>query len=382
MGYRILAVIGVRYAIPERKVYKMTTDKVKEKHQENNKEQLNETNLVNTRVKDSSAKLIFKDPMLCAQFLRDYVDIPQLKAVQPDDIEDITTRYIHMFTEERDSDIVKRVHIKDNETPFYLISLIEHKSQIDYNVVMQVFRYMTFIWEDYEKEMEQKHSGISKTEGFRYPPILPILFYDGPGNWTAAISLHDRILLSDVFGEYIPDYRCMLIQLGDYSNADLMAKKNELSVVMLIDRLKNLADFSQMNKEITAEYLREVTDGTPEYLLGIMAQIMEILLEKLNVPYEEAEEFARQVKERKMGELLANFEGWDVQAIRKEAREEARKEARKEAEKIVQETQEEYIVKSLRVLKSLNISKNIAKQKLMTEYELSETEADKKLESY
>ena len=31
---------------------------------------------------------------------------------------------VHMFTEERDSDVVKRVHIKDDEIPFYLISLI------------------------------------------------------------------------------------------------------------------------------------------------------------------------------------------------------------------------------------------------------------------
>ena len=73
-----------------------------------------------------------------------------------------------------------------------------------------------------------------------------------------------------------------------------------------------------------------MTAQTPEYLLGIMAQIMEILLEKLNVPFEEAEAFAEQIKERKMGELLANFECWDVQAIRKEAREEARREIREE----------------------------------------------------
>ena len=98
------------------------------KHQKNHVKQVNETNLVNTRVKDSSAKLIFKDPILCAQFLRDYVDIPLLKTVQPEDIEDITRRYIHMFTEERDSDVVKKVRIKDSEMPFYLISLIEHKS--------------------------------------------------------------------------------------------------------------------------------------------------------------------------------------------------------------------------------------------------------------
>ncbi|MCM1241955.1 MAG: Rpn family recombination-promoting nuclease/putative transposase, partial [Roseburia sp.] len=356
--------------------------------QETYETQTNQTNLVNTKPKDSSAKLIFKDPILCAQFLRDYVDIPLLKTVQPEDIEDITTRYVHMFTEERDSDIVKRVHIRNdenNETPFYLISLIEHKSHIDYNVVMQVFRYMAFIWEDYEKEMEQKHAGISKTVGFRYPPILPVLFYDGTDNWTAAVRLHDRVLLSDVLGEYIPDYRCMLIRLGDYSNAELMKKKNELSVVMLIDRLKNSTDFSEMKQEVNPAYLNEVMADTPEYLLGIIAQITEILLKKLNVPQEEAEAFAERIKERKMGELLANFEGWDVQALRREVREakEAAEKARKEAwEEAGRKVREEDIGKLLSVLKSLNTSRTVAKQQLMKEYELSEEDADKKLELY
>lgn len=32
-----------------------------------------------------------------------------------------------------------------------LSSLIEHKSYVDYNVVMQILRYMVYIWEDYLK---------------------------------------------------------------------------------------------------------------------------------------------------------------------------------------------------------------------------------------
>ena len=118
----------------------------------------------NSKVKDSSSKLIFSNPILCAQFLRGYVDIPLLKDVQPEDIEDVTSRYLHMFAEERHSDSVNRVKTKINETPFFIVSLIEHKSNVDYNVVMQVFRYMVFIWEDYEKEMEKQHKGISKTK--------------------------------------------------------------------------------------------------------------------------------------------------------------------------------------------------------------------------
>ena len=147
---------------------KKETKESKEKKanmQNEKREQETQTNLINTKPKDNSAKLIFGYPILCAQFLRDYVDIPMLKNVQPEDIKYVTSRYVHMFTNERDSDVVKKIIIKNdenNETPFYLISLIEHKSKVDYNVVMQVLRYMVFIWEDYEKDMEKQCEGNTK----------------------------------------------------------------------------------------------------------------------------------------------------------------------------------------------------------------------------
>ena len=61
----------------------------------------------NSKLQDSAAKLIFGNNRLCSQFLRDYSGIEILKDVQEEDIEDMTTRYIPMFTEERDSDVVK-----------------------------------------------------------------------------------------------------------------------------------------------------------------------------------------------------------------------------------------------------------------------------------
>ena len=135
------------------------------------KEVSSETNAIglgtNSKRKDSSGKLIFGDSILCAQFLRGYVNIPILKDVKPEDIEDVSERYVHLFVEERNSDVVKKVHLKQDEMPFFLLSLIEHKAQVDYNVVMQILRYMVYIWEDYEKEQERLHPGISKTKGFQ-----------------------------------------------------------------------------------------------------------------------------------------------------------------------------------------------------------------------
>ena len=330
-------------------------------------------NQSNSKYRDSSSKIIFEDPTLCAQFLRGYLNIPLLKNVQPEDIEDVTSRYVHLFTEERNSDVVKKVHIKPKgyalarKTPFYLISLIEHKSNVDYNVVMQVFRYIVFIWEDYEKEMEKQQPGISKTKDFLYPPILPIVFYDGADNWTAAVRLHERVLLSDLLGEYIPDYRCILMQVREYSNAELMKREDVLSVVMMLTNLHQASDFSKIVSEVSPEYLQMVLKDAPEYLLNIVSQVTEALLSEINVPDREIEKFSEQIKERHMGKLFANFEPYDVQATRREAREEGI---------------EQGIENLVKANKKHGISKEETSSDLMELYHLSVEKAQKAVELY
>lgn len=55
------------------------------------------TNIIkNSKTHDNGAKLIFEDPILCAQFLRGYTNIDILKDVQPEDIEDISERFLPM----------------------------------------------------------------------------------------------------------------------------------------------------------------------------------------------------------------------------------------------------------------------------------------------
>lgn len=83
--------------------------------------------------RDISSKNVFHNPLLCAQFLRDNVDIPMLKNVQPEDIEDVSERYRPYLGTEFETDIVKRIQLHDKTNgmkcePLFLISLIEQKS--------------------------------------------------------------------------------------------------------------------------------------------------------------------------------------------------------------------------------------------------------------
>lgn len=159
----------------------------------------------NSKIHDNAAKLVFGDSLLCAQFLNGYTDIPLFKDIKPEDIEDISSQFLPLFQESRDSGAVKRIRIADSE--IYLIALIEHQSQTDFDMSFRLLRYMVFIWTDYANTQEKLHPNITKSKAFRYPPILPIIYYEGTGEWTAALNFKERVFLSDIFEEYIPDFK-------------------------------------------------------------------------------------------------------------------------------------------------------------------------------
>ena len=73
--------------------------------------------------RDLQGKTIFHDPILCAQFLRDNVKHPIIKNVRPEDIEDHTELFRPYFGQEFESDVVKRICIKDKEEEYLFTTI-------------------------------------------------------------------------------------------------------------------------------------------------------------------------------------------------------------------------------------------------------------------
>ena len=101
--------------------------------------------------------------------------------------------------------------------------------------------------------------------------------------------------------------------------------------------------------------------------MGIVAQITEVLLSRINVPDKEIDKFSEQIKERHMGRLFENFETYDVQETRRVAREEERKEG---------------IRNLIRINKKHEITKEETVSDLMETYHLSDEEAYKTVELF
>ena len=101
----------------------------------------------------------------------------------PEDIEDVSQKYQAFLGVEYKADTIKKVYIRSTdgtiEKEVYVLSLIEHKSEIDYDVAMQLFRYMSVIWQDYKATQNKKHKGVSASADFRYPLIIPMYIMKG-----------------------------------------------------------------------------------------------------------------------------------------------------------------------------------------------------------
>ncbi len=299
----------------------------------------------NEHNRDISSKEVFSDPFLCAQLLRDCLDIPALKDIRPEDIEDVSERYHPYLGTEFQSDSVKKIRVlgvggkkgRQGGEPSFLVSLIEHKSLVDHDVSMQLLRYMMCIWTEYRREMETKKKGCTSLKGFRYPMIIPIVYYEGKQKWTAGMQLGDRIRQIPGSGNWIPDFRYELIPIHGYSDKELLARGDELSLIMLINKIQNGTDLDKFLR-IPPEELDQIVQHSPEHVMNILVSVMESLCFKIDASAEERMQCVQKVRERKMGYLFENMEKISIKELRQEA-EELRQKAEAERQKAEAERQ-------------------------------------------
>lgn len=269
---------------------------------------------------DIQSKTIFQNPLLCSQFLRNYVNHPMMKNIRPEDIEDYTDRFVSYFGVEYEADTVKKIHVREEngeKSEIFLISLIEHKTDVDYNVVVQLLKYMACIWAEYEKQFGADYKNQVKTKEFRYPPILPVVYHEGSDTWTAPLHLKDRIFMHEIFEEYIPDFTYCLVDNHKFSNEELLVHKDEMSLIMLLNKIQTKADLSEF-LSIPLEKVNRIVKESPEAVVDIIVMVMQALCTKLNVSRQDAEECVKKVRTRNMGYLWANMEKIDVQATQAE----------------------------------------------------------------
>ncbi len=284
--------------------------------------------------RDINSKDIFRNNVLASQFLRDYSGNSLFSNVQPEDLENQTEKFRLLLGIEVDGDNVIKVRIRfgDIERYIYVIALIEHKSYVDYDVPMQMLLYMTVIWREYAREQNKKVKGASKRKDFRYPLIFPIVYYEGSDKWTAGMHLADRIEYAELAKGFIPDFAYQVVPLIDYSDADFYKCNNEISLLMMINKIHGPEDFARFRKT-AREFMENVFNNTTPDIQDLIIRVVWSLLLKMKVPADEVATLLNDVREgNNMGVLFESFKEYDALEFREDL-----KKAQKELKQVKEE---------------------------------------------
>jgi hypothetical protein len=135
--------------------------------------------------------------------------------------------------------------------------------------------------------------------------------------------------MNEVFEKYIPKFEYELINLNQYSIEDLMLFGDTLSYLMIIDTIKKPEDI-QVLKKLTPEYRKKLIECIPDHLLKIVADVITVLLTKIDVPEDEIETITENIENRRLQEMFA-IENYSVQETRREAKAEGKAEGKIES---------------------------------------------------
>ena len=268
---------------------------------------------------DNSFKLIFDDHRLFSQFIRDFIDIDILKEVNPEDIEDLSERFLPLTRNSRDSDTVKRINLRGSIT-FFVIGILEHESEVDFRSSFKMLEYIYLVLDAWEKEAEKEDPGTSQRKDFKYPPVLPIIFYDGKYAWTAEKNFFDRTFLNKAFEKYIPKFEYELVNLNSYDEEEIMKFGDALSFILLIDKVRDGKGKSALT-HLPSDYEEKLMLHIPENLSKLLMDVVFCLLDKRGFDRLEAKQVAALVDKGGRKEYGGMFEAM-IESI-KEGQQEA-----------------------------------------------------------
>lgn len=275
-------------------------------------------NKVIHKIKDNSYKELFDNPEVFIQFIKHFSNVPLLNDIKAEDIEDYTSRFIPLFLEEKDADSIKVVKIKED---IFVITMIEHQSEVCYNMSCRMLWYMVLIWNEWIKQKEKEEKGITIRKDFKLPPILPIVYYTGTDTWSAEVNF------SNEFSKYIPNFSYELVPLNKYTIENLMKYEDVLSFIMILDKIKKPAQIKEILEKITEEYINKVNENIPDNLLQLIKNIVFLFLKKIDASKKEREEIESLINERRFSNMFETLE-YNIQKEREQYREEGRLEGK------------------------------------------------------
>ena len=256
----------------------------------------------NRKIKrDQIFRKVFGYPPLLLMFLQDYVKQDWVKSLKVQDLERLAREFPSLYAKDRASDVVFKVRLAEKE--MYLLLLLEHQSTVNHFMPFRVLEYMVLIWRYWLENIPETTYG---QRAFKLPQVVPIVFYDGRGNWTADPEFSNKVLHLPELAKHVPHFEHKVIELSKISDEDLENCGNALSLIFLLDKCESEEDVEKTRK-MHREYWESVKESLKDsQILEIVAECVQALLERAEASPETMQEVIDDLRQGRLPEMFEN----------------------------------------------------------------------------
>jgi len=262
---------------------------------------------------DLGYRSLFSFPRMVEELVREFVAEPWVHKLDFTTLKRVNASYVSEKLRKREGDLLWKLRRLDDGRPVYVYILIEHQSKVDRFMALRLMTYLSLLYQDLVKEGELTPDGL-------LPLVIPLVIYNGNGEWGAPLDLAELIERVDAASEvYVPHLRYRVIDEGRYDLGDLASRDSVVAQVFWLEKSLSPDALAQSQKRLVPLLSGPEDEPLRRAMLGWVDEALAPRRRRRKLP-------AGSLELEEFGIMLAKrVEEWSQQ-IREETRVEALKE--------------------------------------------------------
>ncbi len=213
-------------------------------------------------------------------------------------LERLPASFVTEHLGQRHADMLWRIRATD-ETWLYLLVLLEFQSTIDRRMALRMLDYTVRVLQGID---EEDLGPVGE-----YPPVLPLVIYNGERRWSAATDVRELFApVPEELFEYLPRHRYLLIELQAV-DLSLLPRENVLSMIAGLEQARSPEQFEEFLASL-AEWLERA--GEPDLVASFRAWITLVLAPRIGAAGRALELNVGREEEARMTTLIERVRKW------------------------------------------------------------------------
>jgi predicted transposase YdaD len=177
---------------------------------------------------DRGLKLIFSHAVMIEALLRGFVSEEWVDELDFSSLTPVNVAHITDDLRSRDDDVIWRIYF--NNTPIYIVCVLEFQSTVEEFMAARILTYAGLIYQDL---IAQKDPLVTNRK--KLPPLFPIVFHTGSKPWNAPLRLKDCLVdnIPGALGKYQPNIQYLILDVGRLRLDKYPAKDDNLVVPLM-----------------------------------------------------------------------------------------------------------------------------------------------------